>query len=123
MNQKKTLAQEILIYIEETQASSSFALSPIFTQELAYAYWKRKDYAQVVAVLTDYRMPTHLSHPLDVACSLEIQAIRAYCYDKLDQRELAVEEIVSIHQQIKDFPPSTFKQSITEIYKQLLHLN
>ena len=117
-----SITEEITSFMEETKKITEYPISPIFTQELAFSHWNKKDYKKVIEILEQQSIPDHINHPLNVAGCLEIFAIRAYCYNKIGEREKAIEEIITIYQQMKDFPESTFKQSITNIYKELLIL-
>lgn len=94
----------------------------IDNQELAYSYWKIQAYEQVIEELTNYEIPAYITHPLDRAAGIEISASRAYCYEKTGNRELAVNEIISCYQQISAYPDSTYKASVTSIYRELLNL-
>ena len=122
LNEEKSITEEIIQFIEESTKFEPYTISTIFTQELAYSYWKQHDEQKVIEVLENHFVPPYLIYPLDIACGMETLAIRAYCYNNIGLREKAVEEIVAIHQKVKDFPDSTFKRSIINIYKELLLL-
>lgn len=119
---KHSITDSIIKYIDEAKKLLEYTISPIFTQELAYSYWKTHNYGKVIEILEQYNMPNYITHPLDVAGCLEILAIRAYCYNEIGKREQAIEQIIDIHQQLKNFPSSTFKRSVEDIYKKLLFL-
>lgn len=119
---KHSITESLVLYIDDAKKLSNYTISPIFTQELAYSYWKTNDYVKVIETLEHYSIPNHITHPLDVAGCLEMLAIRAYCYNEIGKREQAIEEIIDTYQRIKHFPNSTFKHSIEHIYKKLLLL-
>lgn len=122
LNEKPTIVEEARSYIEAHDEEEYGPLSVIFNQEIGYAYWKQGDYEKALDELKPFDIPPYLIHPLDRAAGLEILAIRAYCYEMLGDRASAVEEISQCHQQMKKFPPSTYKQHVDEIYKDIMRL-
>lgn len=116
------VADEAIHYMRTYIEESLGTLSVIFNQELGYAYWKNKDYEKALQELIPFEIPSYIVHPLDKAAGLEILAIRASCFEIMGNRVAAVEEIVQCHQKIKEFPASTYKTHIEQIYKEIMKL-
>ncbi|AWE07129.1 hypothetical protein DCE79_06785 [Lysinibacillus sp. 2017] len=121
-NADAQLAAEINDFIIEFPKTTDCTLSPIYNHELAYAHWKNRNYQLVIDALKDYEVPSYINHPLDRAACIEALAIRAYCLDKLGNREKGVELIVQQYQLLNDYPDSTYKNSVTKIYRELLNI-
>ena len=71
--------------------------------------------------MQDYRLPSYITHPLDVANYYEIQAMLANSYNEIGERKKAVELIIEVKQKMNDLPTSSFKHAVEEHYEHLLY--
>ena len=115
------LSSVINQFIKDGSSKDGYTISPIFKQELAFAYYKEKCFKQVVETMQDYQLPPYITHPLDVANFYSIQALLASSYNEIGERKKAVELMIDVKQKMNDLPHSTFKQLVEAHYEQLLY--
>ena len=115
------LSSVIQKFIKDESSKDGYTLSPIFKQELAFAYYTEKRFEQVIETMQDYHLPPYLTHPLDVANYYEIQAMLATSYNEIGERKKAVELIIDVKQKMTDLPNSTFKHAVEKHYEHLLY--
>lgn len=108
-------------FLKDESGKDGYTLSPIFKQELAFAYYTEERFEQVIETMQDYHLPSYITHPLDVANFYGIQAILASSYNAIGERKKAVELIIDVKQKMNNFPHSTFKQLVEAHYEQLLY--
>lgn len=118
----KTSIQQEMEQFFDQQAKQPYTLSPIFKYEQAYNAWLQKDYETTIALLQNFEIPVYITHPLDQARLLEIQAVYYAALNSVGNRKEAVKGIIEVSQQLETLPPSTFKEAILTIYNEILHI-
>ena len=108
-------------FIKDENSKDGYTISPIFKQELAFAYYTEKRFNRVIETMQDYQLPPYITHPLDIANFYSIQAMLASSYNERGERKKAVELMIDVKQKMNDLPHSTFKQLVEELYEQLLY--
>lgn len=92
----------------------------IVQAEHAYAYYFLGRYEEAIKTLTDYRIPSYLNHPLDLARCYRTFAVKALAHFALGDIENAKREILYAMDGVKDYEDLADKQFIVEAYERIM---
>lgn len=108
-------------FFEEDEAEFGGFMRELFICEEAYAYYMQEDFESAIAISKDLTIPLYLNHPIDLSIFYRVFAVRALCYQSLNNIEAAKRDILYAKDGVKEYPQNVYTDFIQDAYVKIIN--